>query len=1161
MEVFVMIKKRVLAILTAIALVATPVTPMSAFAAEPDDYALLDATMQPTRPDFPFRDQSLDPGVRINDLVSRMTPAEIVSGGGSSTRLGVNGARGGGGEGLHGVAWDGRATVFPNSLGLSQTWDQELMAEIGDVIAVESLALGGMSRLTPVVDLLRDPRYGRAYETLGEDAYLTGSLATSMADAMVARDDGYIRFKPTLKHFFAYNAEINRLWVASPITPRTTQEYYIKAFKYPVEAGAAKSLMNSYPVVNGKPMSVHPMQDQLLNVWTPDFKSKADGGDGATGHYEFTTTNDYGSGSSVAVHSQRYFPDTLDGRALAMSEGIKNGQQGWSFRDWGGAGGAQNEGLALGMASLSDYEEYAKRNLAMSVRDGSMDYQEIKNPYLAPAYITSLGDRESNIQRHKDVAYQASLEQITLLKNDGILPLDGTTNEVVLLGPLSDQILKDFYSGNYEYRITIKDALINKLGASKVHFNRAIDSVAIKANNGKYLSTPNNSYSAVGLAKTTDTAITASLSAKPADVSQKDGLFEIYDYGSTIKLLRTPINGRYVQINRGVNNGAPVAVHPFAMLNNTSAPAEGNINEFAASGQNLNFTNFTSFRIVDHPSGGKAIYNLIAGDGTNGGTGYAYDVDDEDTNRGSFVKAVGEATVVADISTNGPYQDETHTDGPSITNSELGNLSDDFKFTFEDVQTAEEAIDDTLAATTDPDAPIILVVGYEPHVNAREAIDLYETGLSDQQMRMIDHITDPNGLNKELILILKAGNPMVIDSSVQDNPNVKAIVNIGQSGQEEGSALVSALFDDGYEVPNTGWEPQKEYCNEGTPYQRTYTAYPGYKPSAGFPAYSPAGRLSATWYDGVSQMIGASEDHPPASYVYPDYSETANDNFSNMNGSINTGLLVYDIIKGERTYQYLDDVPLYAFGYGLSYTDFDYLDVAVSTISGGKFTVTGKVKNTGTVKSDEVVQIYSSFAGTASRIIQPKQKLIAYDRIKDIAPGEEKSFQFTIDMTDKMGVWDVEAGRLIVEPGDYTIKAAGSSDAAGDTATLTVSGSNGGVAAAVRNLGKLTYAYDFDDYSNVGGRVDDIEPVSSSIAYESSTAVQFRKDGAWINFKNVNFATAPTKLTISVGSDRTGKLEIHSGSENGTLVGEVPLTDTRSTPGLPTGLGIGPKGV
>ncbi|MDR0380590.1 MAG: glycoside hydrolase family 3 C-terminal domain-containing protein, partial [Oscillospiraceae bacterium] len=908
-------------------------------------------------PSFPFTkvydyyDPGVDAGDRLDDLINRMTLDEKMASG-AGARLGVSGSRSGGGEGLHGVAWDGYATVFPSSLGLSQSWDEDLFARIGDVIAKESLAssINAAGRLAPVVDLLRDPRYGRAYETLGEDAYLTGSLATAMAAAMNGRKaDGYQQFIPILKHFMAYNAEINRLWVASSFSPRNTNEYYNKAFKYPVSAGASKSLMNSYPVVNGKPMSVNPLQYDLLYKWTPDY-------DG-TGHYEYTTTNDYGSGSSIIVHSQRYFDDTTNGRALGMAQGTKNGQQSWSFRDFGSADGLRYDALARGMVTEKDFEENARRSLAMALRLGDLDQLRIANPYLQDPLRDYGSNRDYQIKRNRGLALRAAQEQIVLLKNEGnTLPLNhADVDKAVLLGPLADQVLKDFYSGSYTYRITIKDALINKLGAANVAFNRAVDTVAIKAPNGKYLVNNNTAktYVAPGSPGTGLAPITATGSTKPASLTDNvASLFEIYDYGSANKLLRTPVNGRYVQVTSLSSNPS------LTMINNTSAPGEGNLDE-AATGQNLTYSNYQKFRIV--PVTGKAgtfgLYHVLSGDGVNGGLPLAYDVDDEDTNRGSYLTVNTANRVVADIDgTNGPYRNETHTKGPNIVNSPVdvdGNdegidrLPASHQFVIEDIQTAQQAAKAAVDAAADPNAPIILVLGYEPHLNAREGIDLYETGLSEQQMRLIEYVTGATaggGLDRDVILIVKTGNPMAIDESVFNNAKVKAILEIGHTGQEEGSAIVSALFDNGYSVPATGFAPSGEYANEGLSYHHDFEDYPGYLPeNRTIPAYAPAGRLSSTWYKSTEDMIGASEDHPPASYLYPDYDVNDNDNLSNMNGTINTGLLTYDIIKGARTYQYFQGTPLFEFGYGLTYTDFVYSDVTVGSIGNGKFTVSGKV--------------------------------------------------------------------------------------------------------------------------------------------------------------------------------------------------------------------------
>ncbi|MDR1151147.1 MAG: glycoside hydrolase family 3 C-terminal domain-containing protein, partial [Bifidobacteriaceae bacterium] len=1101
-----------------------------------------------------FRDHNIDSGARIDDIMAELTLEEKVAlsvSGGAIARLGLNAMRSGGGEGLHGVTGSGTTgyTVFPEPLGLSQSWDPDLLYDFGETLASESIANGGgIQRLTPVLDLTRDPRYGRAYETYGEDAYLTGELGTQATTGMNQRtEDGYGAFLPQLKHPLAYNNEVNRLWTNSVIPEQVTNDYYIKAFKYPISAGGAKSLMNSYPLINGKPMSVNPLQRDLLTEWTPDWEG--------TGHYEYTTTNDYGSGSSMWAHSQRYFDDDPAGWALGIAEGVQNGQMGWSFREFGNATNMIYEALARGTLTEADVDANARRRLSQELHVGDLDHVEVQNPHLERTALALA----PQIQDHKEIALRSAQEQIVLLKNDAnTLPLSGSaTNSVVLLGTLADSVEKNHYTGNWPYAVTIKDALTNKLGASNVAFDQAVETVAIKASNGKYLKAPNNTVdrnpNATG---TGDQPITATGTPAGTQVARSDTdlLFDIYDYGPYDVQMRTPINGRFVQVPNRTN-----AIAPVSMINNTVKAGYRN----TASGST--YSVFQGLRLAKTDDGKTGIYSPLAGNGGNNAysaTAMAYDVDDEDLNNGTYLKwTTGTDRISADVTQGkvGPFRAETHTDGPDILSAPFdANPNDDvvdglpaeYKFDFETVRSVDTAIDETIAAAP-AGAPIVLTVGQDAWMTAREAVDLQKTGLSDQQVEQIDHIT--NDLGRDLILIVKTGSPMAVQPAVANNPKVKAILEVAHSAQEEGSALVSALFDDGYSVPATGFAPTQ---NKYTPVA-TFSSYPGYVGSDGtVPAYSPSGRLSATWYANVSDMIGASEDHPPASYRWPDYSESGNDNLSNMNGTIPTGLMTYDIVKGERTYQFFQGTPLYSFGHGLTYTNFVYSNVAVSGISDGHFTVSGQVRNAGSVKSDEVVQIYSTFTGTPSRIVQPEQKLIAFDRIRDIAPGETRTFSFSVDLVDKLGVWDVEQGKDIVEPGTYRIKAAKSAVDAGTAVNLNVAGANG-TAAAVRNLNQEVLAERFDDYSNYSGDVSDIELISSTVDLYSNTAVQFREQGAWINFKNVQIPAGTNRVSVKIGANRTSTLEfiaLPAGSDPADLATASPLTnfvinDTRPVAG------------
>jgi beta-glucosidase len=1045
---------------------------------------------------------------RVEDLVSRLTLDEklsIFAMGGSFIRLGLQGGRGGS-EGLHGVAWVGQATVYPAPLGLSQSWDRELYSRIGDAMAREIYAYGQVSTLAPVVDLLRDPRYGRAYETLGEDPFLTGSLAIAVSAAMNKRTEaGYQMVQPTMKHFLGYNNEINRIWTNSVMTARNMREYYFRNFKYPVEAGVTKAVMNAYHLINGKPMMVNPIQgENLLKEWTPDYPD--------TGHYEFTVVTDFHNPQNLYFHNQRFYYDDPAGRALSAADSIKNGTIGF--------GEMPNlvmptiyEAVARGMLSLEDIDELVRRTFVARLRTGDLDQFDLLSPYNKPG---AYGTVQSNISEHKKLALEASQESAVLLKNDGILPLKGgETRKAAVLGLLGDWILRDHYSPNYPYTVTIKDAFENKLGKGNVSFSRAVDTIAIRASNGQYLQTAKAAYrnAAKGFGQSTggqtgadtpdgDRILARGGGQKPA-FADKDKLFEVYDYGSNFVLFRTPINDLFAQIS-----------YDGKFVNNTSAPGEGDNDVSMGFAQPLAYVNYQKFGLAKLPEGKTGIYNYVAGNG-----GMAFDSDDEELNHGSFIGLAGEDGRIAPLGSGGPID----------TPERLAGLRAEQKFDLEIVKSKKEAIRETVSALP-KDAVVVLVLGYEPHINAREAVDLYQCGLGADQMEVINYTTGE--LERDVILVVKTGSPMTVTPEIHHNPRIKAILHIGQSCQEEGAALVSALFDDGY--------------------QGTAPGYTGFVPFS-----PPAGRLTATWYRAISDMPGASTDHRPASYRHPDYDENTNDNVSKMNGTINTGIQIYDIIKGKRTYQYFDGQPLYPFGYGLTYTSFEYSGLTVLKTGEASLELSVQVRNTGSLASDEVVQFYGFYKpGQARkpRFEQPKKRLIAFDRPRNILPGETRVLKVTVDALDTLGVWDITREKFWLEPGEYVFQAARS--AGDDRAAEAVLALGNEECPPQVFTGKLQMAEYFDDYSGLG------QMEMNNCSYDGTTAVLLNADKAWIVYKDVDFRgeKSPARFTALVSAERDTELFLYTGNPagGGRLIKALPLRDTRPDTSLPPGLGIGP---
>ncbi|MFE0540253.1 glycoside hydrolase family 3 N-terminal domain-containing protein [Streptomyces sp. NPDC058891] len=180
-------------------------------------------------PAHPFRDPRLPVDRRVEDLLSRLTPDEKISllhqYEPAVPRLGIKAFRTGT-EALHGVAWLGRTTVFPQAIGLASTWDPALIRQVGSAVGDEARGFQqerpagwGLNLWAPVVNLLRDPRWGRNEEGYSEDPYLTGSLSTAYGTGLTGGDPDHLKTAPTLKHFLADNNEVRRDTTRPSTTP------------------------------------------------------------------------------------------------------------------------------------------------------------------------------------------------------------------------------------------------------------------------------------------------------------------------------------------------------------------------------------------------------------------------------------------------------------------------------------------------------------------------------------------------------------------------------------------------------------------------------------------------------------------------------------------------------------------------------------------------------------------------------------------------------------------------------------------------------------------------------------------------------------------------------------------------------------------------------
>ncbi|MBV9197438.1 MAG: glycoside hydrolase family 3 C-terminal domain-containing protein [Solirubrobacterales bacterium] len=185
-------------------------------------------------------------------------------------------------EAAHGVAAEGvqnnqnpptltNTTSYPTSLSLGSSWDPALMHQEASMIGDEAREVEtnndlNMDFYAPVVNLMRDPRWGRSDEAFSEDPFLTTIMGSEFVDGMQGQDmvgnllpssNGYYKTLATLKHYTANNSEVNRLTGSSNMDERTLREYYTEQFRNIVRAAHPGSIMSSYNEINGTPSPVN----------------------------------------------------------------------------------------------------------------------------------------------------------------------------------------------------------------------------------------------------------------------------------------------------------------------------------------------------------------------------------------------------------------------------------------------------------------------------------------------------------------------------------------------------------------------------------------------------------------------------------------------------------------------------------------------------------------------------------------------------------------------------------------------------------------------------------------------------------------------------------------------------------------------------------------
>jgi beta-glucosidase len=372
---------------------------------------------------------------RVDDLISRMTLDEKISQmmdiADSIPRLGIpqynwwN-------EGLHGVARAGVATVFPQAIGLSATFNDSLMFEVANVISDEFRAkyndyirrgehdrYKGLTVWSPNINIFRDPRWGRGQETYGEDPYLTARMGVNFVKGLQGDNDKYLKVISTPKHYVVHSGpEPLRHVFNAEISQRDFMDTYLPAFEACIKEGKAKSIMGAYNRFRGESCCGSPylLTHIIRDQWGFDGYVVSDCG----------AIYDIFGGHKIA-----------SSEAEAASIALKSGCD----LNCGNTYMHLKEAVEKGLVTEAQIDISLKRLMTARFKLGMFDPPGT-NPYdTIPYYV-------NDCRPHRDLSVEAARQSIVLLKNESdLLPLPKDIGVIAVIGPNAND--SEVMYGNY----------------------------------------------------------------------------------------------------------------------------------------------------------------------------------------------------------------------------------------------------------------------------------------------------------------------------------------------------------------------------------------------------------------------------------------------------------------------------------------------------------------------------------------------------------------------------------------------------------------------------------------------------------------------------------------------------------------------------------------
>ncbi|SPE25525.1 Glycoside hydrolase, family 3 domain protein [Acidobacteriia bacterium SbA2] len=356
------------------------------------------------------------------------------------TRLGIPGLFQG--EALHGFMAYG-STSFPQVLGLAGTWDPELVQQAFNAAADEMASAGVNTAFTPVLDLARDPRWGRTEETYGEDPYLVARMGVAAINGLQGTSWTIDRHHvmATMKHFAAHGQpESGTNTAPANFSERDLRETFLVPFRAAVQEAHVGSAMASYNEIDGIPNHV--------NRWLLDRVLRQEWG------FRGYVSSD-GGGLQMLVETHHVAADFAEAARKALAAGVD-----YDLSD-GSVYATLLDQVREGKVPEAELDQAVERVLAAKFRLGLFE-----NPYVDPDYAQKI----TNSYEHQQLALKVAQKAIVLLKNDNhLLPLDlKKVKTIAVIGPNAADVHLGGYSrdpgpGN---QVSILDGIRKRAGES-----------------------------------------------------------------------------------------------------------------------------------------------------------------------------------------------------------------------------------------------------------------------------------------------------------------------------------------------------------------------------------------------------------------------------------------------------------------------------------------------------------------------------------------------------------------------------------------------------------------------------------------------------------------------------------------------------------------------